>query len=151
LTGTNGNDTISGGGGADIVDGGRGNDTLSGGGASDHLIGGAGSDTLTGGSGNDLLTGGGGADVYVFAPGSGFDRIEDFQDGRDTIDLSGFGFNDFGDFTVVEQNDTVVPLLKLISRRDINHLRLIIFLQMSFKMSPQESCIAVIGLPAPVK
>jgi len=53
------------------------------------------------------LTGGGGADVYVFAPGSGFDRIEDFQDGRDTIDLSGFGFNDFGDFTVVEQNDTV--------------------------------------------
>jgi len=107
LFGDEGSDFIRGGSGDDFIDGGSGNDRLLGNAGEDNLVGGTGNDRLDGGAGNDLLTGGNGADVFVFTEGSGFDTIQDFQDGRDKIDLSDFGFNDFGEFSVVEQNDTV--------------------------------------------
>jgi serralysin len=84
--------------------GGAGNDTLIansagctllGGGGSDALIGGAGSDRLIGGFGIDNLTGGAGADTFVFLPGDSsaasgqHDRITDFTNGVDRIDLTG--------------------------------------------------------------
>ena len=69
--------------------------TLSGGGGNDTLIGGAGGDRLIGGSGVDTLTGGSGADTFVFAFGDSWassgqhDKIIDFENGPDHIDLSG--------------------------------------------------------------
>lgn len=82
-TGNNLNNIIIGGAGDNVIDGGGGNDTLRGGGGNDRLIGGA---------GNDLLFGGDGSDTFVFdTPGFGNDRIMDFVDGLDLLDISGLG------------------------------------------------------------
>lgn len=67
-TGTSGNNTITGGTQADLIDGLEGNDSLSGGGGSDAIYGGDGNDTLVGGSGAaDTLYGGSGNDVASYA------------------------------------------------------------------------------------
>jgi Ca2+-binding RTX toxin-like protein len=61
----------------------------------DILIGDEGDDRLEGGVGNDLLDGSGGADTFVFAPGFGNDRVENFDadpaGGQDFLDISAFG------------------------------------------------------------
>jgi VCBS repeat-containing protein len=96
ISGMSGNDFIFGLDGADNLFGGSGNDSLFGGegrdelyGASgnDTLEGGAGDDLLEGGSGNDIHTGGEGADDFLFSPGSGSDRILDFELGIDRLVL----------------------------------------------------------------
>jgi Ca2+-binding RTX toxin-like protein len=85
LEGYGGNDAFTGLGGSDTLDGGEGND---------RLQGGNGDDLLEGGLGRDTLRGGGGADVFRFtdiaetAVGSGRDRLRDFTQGEDTIDIS---------------------------------------------------------------
>jgi ELWxxDGT repeat protein len=58
LFGGDGNDTLTGGGGPNIIVGGNGNDTIQGGTGRNILIGGAGADKLTGGSNDDILVGG---------------------------------------------------------------------------------------------
>jgi Ca2+-binding RTX toxin-like protein len=97
LTGTAGNDLLNGGNGNDSLIGYAGNDTLIGGNGTDFLVGSAGddlldggngSDTLRGGLGNDTLTGGNGQDIFVFASGEGIDTINDFQLGTDKIGLT---------------------------------------------------------------
>lgn len=55
--------------------------------AANILSGGAGNDTLNGGAGNDVLTGGGDADAFVFVVGGGQDRITDFQNNVDTLQI----------------------------------------------------------------
>ena len=55
------------------------------------LSGMGGDDRLWGRSGADTLFGGEGADVFVFKPGSGADRVMDFQDNIDTLAIIGFG------------------------------------------------------------
>ena len=66
----------------------------------DTLIGSAGANSFSGGGGNDVITGGGGADVFLYgASGFGQDRITDFQNGVDRIDVSGLA-DDVGDFSV---------------------------------------------------
>ena len=103
-TGTQEEDRLTGGTGANTLLGLGGNDILSGNGGNDRLEGGDGNDTLSGGSGNDRLIGGAGADVIdsgsgldiiVFGPGAGNDRIVGFDanpvGGQDYIELSGFG------------------------------------------------------------
>ena len=65
LDGGNGNDQLTGRAGNDTLLGGNGNDRLEGGNGNDRLTGGAGKDTLLGGNGNDLLVGGTGADVLT--------------------------------------------------------------------------------------
>jgi len=108
LTGTAGNDDMDGrrgddilraGAGNDDMDGGDGNDSLwgedgrddiDGGRGNDRLDGGAGNDILVGGRGDDILTGGAGADVFEFQRGDGRDRITDFTNGVDRIELDGF-------------------------------------------------------------
>jgi len=107
LFGDGGRDIIRGGSGDDFINGGDGRDRLFGNNGDDNLVGDDGNDRLDGGSGNDLLTGGNGRDTFVHSDNSGFDRIEDFQSGRDVIDLSRSDFDDFNDLTLVEQNDTV--------------------------------------------
>jgi Ca2+-binding RTX toxin-like protein len=72
--------------------GNAGANTLNGMTGADTLNGGAGNDRLIGGAGNDSMTGGTGADDFVFAPGSGVDRITDFVATgslADDIDFSG--------------------------------------------------------------
>lgn len=119
LIGNAGADTLSGGAGADrlfgdagedSLTGGQGDDILFGGAQSDILAGGAGNDTIfgggfgdriVGGDGADVLTGGGGADRFVFFDGDDRDRITDFENGRDRIDLSGLsGVSAFDDLTI---------------------------------------------------
>ena len=64
---------------------------LSGGSGRDLLEARGGNDTLIGGTEDDVLRGGAGADVFVLNLGDGGDRITDWQDGLDRIDLSDFG------------------------------------------------------------
>ncbi len=105
LRGEAGDDSLSGGSGNDRLIGGNDNDRLVGDDGNDILQGGSGVDLIYGGAGNDLLsgdqlidtmTGGLGADVfdfnrvensfvyYIYGP----DRITDFVQGSDKIDLS---------------------------------------------------------------
>ncbi|MGQ3214368.1 MAG: M10 family metallopeptidase [Shinella sp.] len=59
----------------------------------DRLIGNHGGNKLTGGRGNDTLTGGSGADDFSFAKGFGKDKITDFQNNVDDIDLRSYNFS----------------------------------------------------------
>lgn len=115
LSGGQGNDTLLGGAGDDVLRGNRGNDTLEGNKDTDRLYGGGGDDILNGGDGvdyllgengvdilhggegNDNLTGGALADTFVYknTATEGYDRIKDFEDGTDQIDLSDFAFANF--------------------------------------------------------
>ncbi len=107
LWGAEGNDLIYGGAAGDLLWAGAGSDRVYGEDGSDKLYGGAGSDALYGGAGadmlqagsdgdslwgdagNDLLLGGEGHDHFLFATGSGVDRIKDFVLGSDQITLDG--------------------------------------------------------------
>lgn len=102
IDGGAGNDRILGNGGSDTLEGGLGNDTLLGGNQQDTLRGGDGDDSLSGGSaidildggtGNDTLIGGTGKDDFVFRPGDGTDRITDFTNGDDQLDLRAYDFS----------------------------------------------------------
>lgn len=67
--------------------------------AADNILkGAAGADHLYGNKGADALTGGGGADTFHFVSGDGQDRIGDYADEIDHIDLSGWAaIADFAD------------------------------------------------------
>jgi len=104
LSGQAGDDLLMGGEGDDRLSGGEGDDRLSGGAGSDRLEGGARNDRLTGGEGNDVLFGGADADRFIFAPGSGQDRIGDFTVGEDSIDLSAYGLSGFEALEMVVLN-----------------------------------------------
>ncbi|MGL4309260.1 MAG: M10 family metallopeptidase C-terminal domain-containing protein [Paracoccaceae bacterium] len=97
LLGDPGNDTLSGDASNDRLEGGTGQDSLDGGIGSDTLMGGSGQDKLVGGVGSDVLYGQGDGDTFIFGRGCGIDRIADFQNGLDHIDLSAFGFGSFED------------------------------------------------------
>ncbi|WP_170359893.1 FG-GAP repeat protein [Ruegeria arenilitoris] len=89
LTGTNGDDTIKLLGGADVYDGLAGNDDINGGGGNDTINGGADADVISGRNGNDILTGGSGNDIFEYVDtAEGNDRITDFTQGEDVIDVS---------------------------------------------------------------
>lgn len=88
LSGGAGKDFLHGLGGRDILTGGYGNDLLEGGAGRDRLAGGGGRDRLAGGTGADTMTGGVGADTFVFETGDGRDRITDFRNNVDTIEIS---------------------------------------------------------------
>jgi Ca2+-binding RTX toxin-like protein len=90
LKGDIGTNQIIGGPGNDQVIGRDGNDTLSGGNGNDQIIGGRGADELTGSAGTDRF-------VFLRTPAGAdvIDRIVDFQDGTDRLDLRDFGFAGF--------------------------------------------------------
>ena len=69
-----GNDVVLGGLGDDAIRGDAGNDDLSGEGGADFLVGGSGNDKLSGGSGNDIIDGGSGVDTL--RGGTGSDRFD---------------------------------------------------------------------------
>ncbi|WP_243613304.1 Hint domain-containing protein [Shimia aestuarii] len=95
---TDGDDTIYGNGGADVIIAGDGDDVVHGGDGGDLIFGGDGDDTLYADSGVDALYGGAGADVFV-VEGEGeliadFDTSTGVGDGdssnNDFVDLSEF-------------------------------------------------------------
>jgi Ca2+-binding RTX toxin-like protein len=93
IIGHDGDDTLEGAGGDDHLKGQAGDDWLLGGAGDDHLKGGAGGDVLVGGTGDDTLVGGGGRDRFLYQAGDAdgaTDRIVGFQQGpgRDVIDLT---------------------------------------------------------------
>ena len=114
LFGQDGSDTLLGGTGDDLLDGGDDNDRIFGQAGSDILIGGTGddlldggtgSDRIDGGSGNDIITTGQGRDLIGIRQNNGFDRVTDFQNNRDRIDLVGIRF---GQLSIVQQRDDVL-------------------------------------------
>ncbi|MEP3845926.1 MAG: calcium-binding protein [Paracoccaceae bacterium] len=88
------NDLAFGGAGEDVLNGGFSADVLDGGAGDDQVRGEAGVDQINGGDGNDFLNGGANADTFWFfdTDETGVDRITDFEDGLDQINLSDWGF-----------------------------------------------------------
>ncbi len=109
IRGDLGSDTIFGGAGNDAIRAGGWNDTVDGGTGDDRLFGDWGEDTIFGGAGDNLLWGGNGnpagddlSDVFIFKSAAnggsnGTDRIVDFEDGIDLLDLSESGYTAFAD------------------------------------------------------
>lgn len=115
INGQAGNDKLFAGSGSDTLNGGTGNDTLSGqsgfnrlngDAGNDLILGGINQDFINGGTGNDILTGGLGADRFIFESNHGSDRINDYTDGTDLIDLSALGIA-FADLTLVQTSQNV--------------------------------------------
>lgn len=99
LYGGNDNDDLFGGSGNDILNGGAQDDNLYGGSGNDVLKGGDGQDTIFVGTGNDKMWGGADADTFVFDENNaGTNRIKDFEDGVDTIDLAHYGITNVARF-----------------------------------------------------
>lgn len=94
LRGNNGDDILVGGDGIDDMNGGSGADQLYGVDGDDNMNGGTGNDIIEGGAGDDVVRGGTGVDIFVFQAGSEIDRVRDWEDGTDLIDLSDYGFAD---------------------------------------------------------
>ena len=92
LYGEGQNDTLHGGANNDTLWGGGGNDTLYGDEQNDDLHGGVNDDVLSGGKGQDRLWGDQGVDRFVYRATFGTDRVMDFQNNVDEIDLSSWGF-----------------------------------------------------------
>ena len=86
-----GNDTSGGSFDNDTMFGGAGNDYLGGADGNDSIDGGDGDDTIISGYGDDIVSGGAGADLFVFnnLSGGGTTVISDFEDGIDTIRVTG--------------------------------------------------------------
>ena len=97
LYGGLGDDTITGGSGADHLYGGFGNDTILGKGGTDLLFGGAGNDVLTGGDADDQVFGQAGNDRMIWNPGDDTDLNEGGL-GTDTVEV--IGGNGAEEFTV---------------------------------------------------
>jgi len=125
LFGGFGNDRLFGGTGNDVLVGEFGNDVLIGEAGVDILSGGFGNDTFYGGTGNDVITTGGGFDRIVLLPNQGFDRVRDFVNNVDKIDLVGIGFNQlnfrqFGTNVLVRIGNTSALLLESMNLRLID-------------------------------
>ncbi|MBI1418535.1 MAG: hypothetical protein GC146_15065 [Limimaricola sp.] len=90
IYGDGGNDTIDGGADNDTLYGGDGNDSLSGGTGNDTLFGGAGADTIAGNAGDNMLYGGADNDTFVVDASAENDTIVGGETGidNDVIDFS---------------------------------------------------------------
>jgi len=112
VVGSRADDVMAGSAAANWLAGSGGNDVIAGRGGTDTLSGGSGDDTLVGGEGDDILVGDGegtngitGRDTFAFSPGSGRDRIDDFEQGKDAIDLSGYAnIHSIGDLRLVDRD-----------------------------------------------
>ena len=90
-------------------------DSLLGGAGSDTLYGGTGNDTLDGEAGIDTLIGGAGADVFTFSNTAhstnvAADKITDFENSSDTIDLTGLSFTDISNFEILNHSGGITTL-----------------------------------------
>lgn len=88
LYGGSGQDTLTGGSGADLAFGQSGNDTILGKGGADMLFGGSNNDTLTGGDADDQVFGQSDTDRMIWNPGDDTDLNEGGL-GTDTVEVNG--------------------------------------------------------------
>ncbi|MAP93380.1 MAG: hypothetical protein CMK07_00365 [Ponticaulis sp.] len=93
LAGIDGDDVLFGRGGDDVLDGGANNDTIYGGTGNDIVYGGRGADVLSGGAGEDIFYHLSSLDSTMTPAGR--DRILDFTQGEDKIDISVLGIESF--------------------------------------------------------
>lgn len=105
-----GDDRLTGTGGANKIYGMRGQDSLTGSAGRDVLDGGAGNDRLGGGAGRDLLTGGDGRDTFVFdtTPRRNVDAIADFNVQTDTFRLDNAVYKGLAAGTLKAARDRVI-------------------------------------------
>lgn len=96
LIGSSHHDTLTGNGAGNEISGGLGQDLIKGQNGDDTLMGEGGRDTIRGGNGRDIQSGGSGRDTFDFnkitetgTTGATRDRITDFTQGLDIIDLRG--------------------------------------------------------------
>ncbi|WP_426199417.1 glycosyl hydrolase family 28-related protein [Pseudomonas sp. DC3200b2] len=97
LRGSAGADALNGSRSAELISGGDGNDRINGAAGDDVISGGAGADQLTGGSGSDVFRFSQVSDSYRAGNTSYIDRISDFDDARDRLDLTALGLTGLGD------------------------------------------------------
>lgn len=95
--------------------GGGGADTLFGNDGDDALSGGSGADILGGGAGDDQLTGNQANDIFLFPRQGGDDRVTDFLDGSDRLDLTAFRFASVAAVAALAANATGGMVLDLTS------------------------------------
>jgi Ca2+-binding RTX toxin-like protein len=88
LHGQDGNDQLDGGAGADFLLGQSGGDVMAGGNGADQMFGGSGDDTADGDRGDDVAVMGDGNDLFVWDPGDGSDKVEG-EAGFDTMLFNG--------------------------------------------------------------
>lgn len=112
-----GNDFVASGRGDDMILGDDGNDTLRGCLGEDTLYGGRGLDVLRGDEGDDLLYGGNGRDTFVFNRHADDDRIADFANGFDMIDVSAFHLTNFAALSALAVDRAGGLLIDLASLR----------------------------------
>jgi Ca2+-binding RTX toxin-like protein len=107
ISGGRGDDLIVTGKGRDSLNGGAGDDTLNGQKDNDSLNGGRGNDRIEGGAGNDKLWGAQGKDIFVFSgdTDTGRDRIKDFNNGVDIIEIS--GSTTFADLKITKKSGDI--------------------------------------------
>jgi len=120
LRGSDHNDVFTGDKGTNNLNGRAGNDELHGGDGNDILRGGAGADRLDGGGGDDRLygmdwsgveAGEDEGDVFIFDTAHGNDRIYDFADNEDKIDLSAFNLSGFDELNLSsDDEDTTIDM-----------------------------------------
>ncbi len=109
ILGNAGNNRLNGARGADVLYGMDGNDLLIGGSGYDRLFGGSGNDRLVGGQGLDQFWGGAGADTFVLLDkGVWREKVMDFEDEIDRIDLRGGGLRGLSDLVLVADPDGIV-------------------------------------------
>ncbi len=95
--------------GDDVIAGRGGHDSLTGLGGDDYLTGGAGHDQLNGSGGDDRLNGGAGNDTFFYNKNAGHDTIEDFQSGKDRIELSNYThITEFSQLSASQEGGNVV-------------------------------------------
>lgn len=108
-----------------VLTGNAGDNHLDGAWGDDRIDGGAGNDTLIGHLGDDVLTGGAGQDVFRFAPGTGHDRITDFDLAEDRLAFGGgltsadLAITQVGADTRVEAGDTQSVLLEGVTAAEL--------------------------------
>jgi len=91
----------------DLLKGTLKDDIIRGLGGDDAIDGRAGNDIIIGGRGDDLsLRGGSGNDMFVFSTGDGTDQIQDYELGKDGLDVdrTTFGIDDLQDVQIGGKN-----------------------------------------------
>ncbi|QBE68386.1 Alkaline phosphatase [Synechococcus sp. WH 8101] len=109
-------ENVDAGSGRDVVTGNRLANTLNGQAGNDRLYGGSGNDVLIGGGGKDRVWGQGGRDTFRIVRGIGYTIIEDFQDGKDRIELgsgaSGLRMQNRGDDVFLYQRGDLMAIVE---------------------------------------
>jgi len=79
-----------------------------GGDGSDRIFGGDGNDVINGGAGTDFLRGGKGQDTFAFDMNFGRDRIRDFNQADDLLDLRNTNVTAFEQLTIAIKGGATV-------------------------------------------